>query len=77
MNGNQSNTAVKCYLRKVRLNTQGYDSHGSYWGIGNPLYVAFVDEPSIDFPTWFLRARDREHAKRVVSARWPKASYFR
>jgi len=31
-------------LRKVRLNTGGYDSDGCYWGVGEPLYFAQDDE---------------------------------
>lgn len=28
------------YLRRVRLNSGGYDDFGSYWGCGAPLYQA-------------------------------------
>lgn len=76
MSENQSNTSIKCQLYRVRLNNGGYDRNGAYWGIGNPLY-ACVPESCDHFNDWFLRARDRDHAKAVVIARWPKATFFR
>lgn len=76
---NQSNTKVKCTLRRVRLNQGGYDVNGSYWGLGNPLYWVSPEVPSFpEFPEsdFFFRARDRSHAKAVVRARWPLATFF-
>lgn len=72
----QRDETVKCTLQKIRLNGGGYDRSGSYWGIGAPLYWCCPDTP---FPEaeFFLRARDREHAKAVVRARWPKATFYR
>lgn len=67
---------LKCTLRKVRLNAGGYDNMGSYWGTGNPLYFA-ADESKPDLPSFYLRARNREHAKQVVVARWPHATFYR
>ena len=39
------NAPLKFYLRRVPLNSGGYDSGGAYWGLGSPLYYACsVDE---------------------------------
>lgn len=44
-------------LERVRINAQGYDSGGAYWGTGRPLYMAHG-------PGYrrFVRAVDREDA---------------
>lgn len=54
---------MKVYLRRIRLNSGGYDRTGYYYGHGAPLYEyesadsAYVGE---------LRAYDREDAKERV-----------
>lgn len=72
----QRDEKVKCTLQRVRLNAGGYDRAGSYWGIGNPLY--WVEPETAGFPEqgYSFRARDRDHAKEVVRARWPKATFY-
>lgn len=64
----------KFYLERVRLNSQGYDSGGAYWGIGQRLYWAH------DYPAThecFVRANDREAAKDAVRVTFPKAEFHR
>ena len=63
-----------------------YDKGGAYWGVGSHqhgfMYRAFCLEydeiNERDFLVdWFFRARDREHAKQQVLARYPNARFYR
>lgn len=45
------------YVRKRRINSQGYDVNRSYWGTGLPLYECFNSKEYVTF-----RADDRAHA---------------
>lgn len=64
----------KVSLRRIRLDSGGYDSGGSYWGIGWPLYWVGSDCGSVDL--WF-RARDRDAAKAHVKVTVPAATFYR
>ena len=50
-------TRVKRFIRlfRVRINSQGYDDGGAYWGIGEPLFCA----TDYDGNRKFVRARSR------------------
>lgn len=48
---------VAWYVRRVRLNSQGYTSSGSYYDVGMPLYECFNAREYVNF-----RADDRQHA---------------
>jgi hypothetical protein len=37
-------TTARFHLRKVRLDSGGYDTGGAYWGHGGELYEAWSDE---------------------------------
>ena len=50
---------MKYNLRRVRLNSGGYDDGGAYWGAGQPLYY-FEDE---DGNSGYFRALTRTKAK--------------
>jgi hypothetical protein len=71
---------MRYYLRKVRLDSQGYDNIGSYFGIGQPLYY-YV---SYDFPegllryqySGYIRASSRQKAKEEVLKINPKATFW-
>lgn len=65
---------VKLYLRRVRLDQEGYDVNGTYFGIGAPLYWCADESGEIDF---MLRAHDRDAAKYEVCERYPNARFFR
>lgn len=65
---------MKVSLRRMRIDSGGYDAGGSYWGLGAPLYWAGDDDGIIDI--WF-RARDRDDAKAQVKARCPNARFYR
>lgn len=64
----------KFYLERVRINSQGYDSSGAYWGTGEPLYWAH------DYPAThecFVRGATRAAAKEAVRQTFPKAEFHR
>lgn len=63
----------RCHLARVRLDSGGYDKGGAYWGRGQPLFCAWDD----DGTAAYLRAPDREGAKRDVLARNPAVSFYR
>jgi hypothetical protein len=47
------------YLSRVRIDSQGYDPGGAYWGIGTPVYCAYSDRCGY---CRYTRARDRAEA---------------
>lgn len=65
--------APKVTLRRVRLDSGGYDSQGAYYGIGEPLYWAATDDGELDRT---FRADDREHAKAQIRVIYPAARFF-
>jgi hypothetical protein len=65
--------AGKVYLRRVYLDSGGYDKGGAYWGVGQPLYEA-QDQDGNGF---ILRAWDRDEAKRAILADFPDANFHR
>lgn len=65
-------TPRKFNLRRVRINSGGYDSGGAYWGIGAPLYWASTVEGETEF---FFRAPGRAAAKNEVCKRHPGATF--
>ena len=67
---------VNYSLRRVKLNRGGYDTSGSYWGVGAPLYVCEYradNERSIE--TGYLRASTRERA--IAQAKEKIALFYR
>ncbi len=64
----------KVYLRRIRLNSGGYDRGGAYWGCGVPLWYA---EDSEGEGGIYFRATSREAAKAHVLARHPRVEFFR
>jgi hypothetical protein len=57
-------------IRRVRLDSGGYDKNGMYFGHGAPLYWCASEDGGIDF---MLRAGDREAAREKVLKDYPKA----
>jgi len=51
-------TGERLRLRRVPLNSGGYDPGGAYWGTGGPLWCAWSD--GFEF---YTRASSREGAK--------------
>jgi hypothetical protein len=69
--------APRFYLRRIPINSGGYDSGGAYWGLGPRLYWAWaLDGAGGDISRYF-RAPDRDAAKAIVLAEFPHASFFR
>ena len=64
----------KLYLRRVHIDSGGYDCNGTYFGLGAPLYWCASQDGSIDY---MLRADDREHAKQQVREKYPHARFWR
>jgi hypothetical protein len=60
-------------LTRVRINSQGYDSSGTYWGIGDRLYHFDDGGRCSDH----IRAIDRAAAKAILARRYPGATFLR
>jgi hypothetical protein len=63
---------VKVTLQRVPLTRGGYDSCGTYWGIGQPLYWSADESGEYVFT---FRAADRDHAKAIVRETFPNARF--
>jgi len=63
----------KLYLRRVPLDSGGYDSGGAYWGLGQRLYAWSNIEGD---RSGYLRARDRDAAKAEIRKDAPGARFF-
>jgi hypothetical protein len=61
-------------LRRVRINADGYDGLGTYWGLGAPLYWFASADGYIDRT---VRAEDRETARAFVLHHYPNATVRR
>tara|TARA_R110000824_G_scaffold242412_1_gene431111 strand:- start:547 stop:828 length:282 start_codon:yes stop_codon:yes gene_type:complete len=66
-------TSAKVYLRKIPLDSGGYDKGGAYWGLGQPLYEA-IDHEGNGF---IFRAGNRGEARCHVLQDWPEATFYR
>ena len=60
-------------LRRVRIDSGGYDAGGAYWGFGAPLYQVSGDNGSDEVVEYYIRAATREDGKQQVLARYPSA----
>ena len=59
---------MKLTVRRVRLDAQGYDSKGKYWGTGLPLYYCpeLADARSpLFYGDAYVRARNSGEARRI------------
>ena len=61
-------------LRRVRINADGYDGLGTYWGLGGPLWWFASADHYIDRTVW---AKDREAARAFVLRHYPNAKVRR
>lgn len=62
-------------IERIRINRQGYDSSGRYWGVGAPLFSAYDGDTFGDIYTDTFRAADRDAAKAHVRKRHPNARF--
>lgn len=74
--GSPADLPRKFWLRRVRLDSGGYDNGGAYWGHGAPLYYAETESVDGEVVRYF-RASDREAAKAAIRAEFPNATFFR
>lgn len=66
--------ALRFYLRRMPLDSGGYDSGGAYWGLGTPLWHAISTCGAYES---FFRTSDRAAAKRLLRFTYPAARFFR
>jgi len=69
-------TNEKLSLRRVRLNTGGYNEDGRYFGRGEPLFFVHGSDPSTS-NFFYLRAASRAAAKAKLKAKCPIARFTR
>jgi hypothetical protein len=62
----------KIALRRVNLDSGGYDKGGAYWGHGDALYETL----DIDGNGFILRATSRDNAKAIVWESFPEAKFY-
>jgi hypothetical protein len=62
------------FLSESKIDEEGYDQLGTYFGVGLPLYWAATVDSSIDF---MLRAFSVEDAEMKVKKRYPSARIVR
>ena len=63
----------KISLRRVPLDSGGYDKGGAYWGIGQPLWET-LDQDGNGF---IFRAGDRGKAKAHILDMFDDATFYR
>jgi hypothetical protein len=69
-------------LLRIRIDKQGYDSTGCYFGVGAPVYCyetyEYVprDECSASICEYLL-AQDRDAAKAAIRQTYPNARFYR
>ena len=71
---------MKFYLRRIYLTREGYTPgrYGRYFGVGAPLYQYESDnEGDHNFVANFVRASDREDAKKKLAKMYPGATFYR
>jgi hypothetical protein len=66
-------TSAKVYLRKIALDSGGYDKDGAYWGFGYQLWEALDREGN----GFIFRAGNRDSAKLHILSDWPDATFYR
>lgn len=71
--GGRSEEGGPYYLRRIVINSGGYDAGGAYWGVGAPLY--YWESPS--GASGYVRARSRVLAKAEVLKKCPNATFLR
>lgn len=62
-------TGIKINVERVRINRQGYDPRGQYWGVGQKLFrVQVVDKATDIYSDTHVRAATGREAKASVIA---------
>jgi hypothetical protein len=60
----------KLHLRKMRINNEGFDSNGKFFGIETSVYSCTSKDGTVDFT---LQAKSREDARKEVLETYPEA----
>lgn len=60
---------MKITVHRIRLNSQGYDARGRYWGQGERLYHCPEVEEARDVTWFYFREHSECRAKDVKAAR--------
>lgn len=68
--------APKLKMERLRLYDNAYDEGGAYWGGPGNLWCAYGDGEEIQIEI-YVRADNRDEAKRKVRESLPLASFFR
>lgn len=68
---------TRFHLFRIRLNKQGYDNQGAYYGLGLYLYYARnnIKTTGKYFEREF-RAKDRTNAKEIILKEFPSATFY-
>ncbi len=70
--GNRRDYSNKITIERIHLDRGGYTRGGKYFGTGAPLFDVYDDDGVVYFQ---VRALDRNAAKRLVRAGYPKARF--
>lgn len=74
----EEHQTIKLHLRRVRIDSGGYDAGGAYWGSSWPLYqVSGEINNGEDLVEYYLRAVTRDEAKQLVRRQYPGARFYR
>lgn len=65
---------MKLFLNKVRINKGGYSDSGMYFGVGLPVYQYYTEYLEMN---GFVRATDREDAKRQIREHVVGAEFYK
>ena len=75
---------IKFHVRRVPLDSGGYDQGGAYWGTGDRLYVAYSTDGADEVVRMFFRVKEPKlfggwttAAQLTVCARYPNARFFK
>lgn len=61
-------------ISRIKLDRQGYDRHGSYYGVGAPLWAVYDDNGDIEIN---VRAPSKKAVKDMIRAEIPNARFYR
>lgn len=61
------------HLVHIPLDRGGYDKGGAYWGLGGRIYAWGINNDAIEY----LRANDRNDAKRLIRKTNPNVRFYR
>lgn len=68
-------SGVKFRVTRWHVDSQGYDSGGSYWGVGAPLFQ--VEASDGNYLWFYARARDKAALKNKLRAEFPGITFTR